>query len=129
MKAKCEAIKEHCEAEIGLTGTFLEKVEGNFEERNKEKAEKAFMRKESGNVKGIIKGKQEGESKSVISRQNLIEEQINDKKVLDLFKIALTPVADENVSVGYLIKHFILMRKLIVYCYGKRNGLMKKLVS
>ena len=41
----------------------------------KEKAEKALMRNESQNVKGNIPGKQEGESKSVISRQNLIEEQ------------------------------------------------------
>ena len=49
------------------------------------------MRNESGNVKGDIPGKQEGESKSVISRQNFIEEQNNDKELLDLFKIALTP--------------------------------------
>ena len=53
-----------------------------------EKAEKALMRDESRNVKGNIPGKQEGESKSVISRQNLIEEQSNDKELLDLFKIA-----------------------------------------
>ena len=35
------------------------------------------MRNESRNVKGNIPGKQEGESKSVIFRQNLIEEQNN----------------------------------------------------
>ena len=58
----------------------------------KEKAEKTFMRTESGNVKGNTPGKQESESKSVISRQNLIEEQSNDKE-LDLFKIALTKMA------------------------------------
>ena len=69
------------------------------------------MRNESRNVKGSIPGKQEGESKSVISRQNLIEEQSNDKELLDLFKIALTPVEAEKVSVGYLIKDNILMRK------------------
>ena len=69
------------------------------------------MRNESRNVKGNIPGKQEGESKSVISRQNLIEEQSNDKELLDLFKIALTPVEAEKVSVGYLIKDNILMRK------------------
>ena len=63
------------------------------------------------NIKGNIPGKQEGESKSVISRQNLIEEQSNDKKLLDLFKIALTPVEAEKVSVGYLIKDNILMGK------------------
>ena len=58
-----------------------------------------------------VPGKQEGESKSVISRQNLIEEQSNDKELLDLFKIALTPVEKEKVSVGYLFKDNILMRK------------------
>ena len=68
-------------------------------------------RNEYRNVKGNIPGKQEGESKSVISRQNLIEEQSNDKELLDLFKIALTPVEAEKVSVGYLIKNNILMRK------------------
>ena len=69
------------------------------------------MRNESRNVKGNIPGKQEGESKSVISRQNLIEEQSYDKELLDLFKIALTPVEAEKVSVCYLIKDNILMRK------------------
>ena len=94
-----------------LSGTFLENTEGKFEERNKEKAEKALMRNESRNVKGNIPGKQEGESKSVISRQNLIEEQSNDKELPDLFKIALTPVEAEKVIVGYLIRDNILMRK------------------
>ena len=69
------------------------------------------MRNETGNVKVHIPGKQKGESKSVISRQNLIEDQSNDKELLDLFKIALTPVEAENMSVGYLIKDNILMRK------------------
>ena len=41
----------------------------------------------------------------------MIEEQSNDKELLDLFKIALTPVKGEKVSVGYLIKDNILMRK------------------
>ena len=102
MKAKKEAIKEQGKEEIGLSGTFLENIEGEFEERNKEKAEKALMRNESRNVKGNIPGKQEGESKSVISRQNLIKEQNNDKELLDLFKIALTHVEAEKVSVSYL---------------------------
>ena len=52
MKAKKETIKEQDKEEIGLSGTFLENVEGEFEERKKEKAEKALMRNESGNVKG-----------------------------------------------------------------------------
>ena len=65
MKAKKEAIKEEGKEEIGLSGTFLESIEGKFEERNKEKAEKALMRNESRNVKGNIPGEQEGESKSV----------------------------------------------------------------
>ena len=39
-----------------------------------------------------IPEKQESESRSVISRQNLIEDQSNNKELLDLFKIALTPV-------------------------------------
>ena len=69
------------------------------------------MRNESRNVKENIPEKQESESKSVISRQNLIEEQSNDKELLDLFKIALTPLEAEKVSVGYLIKDNILMRK------------------
>ena len=69
------------------------------------------MRNESRNVKENIPEKQESESKSVISRQNLIVEQSKDKELLDLFKIALTPVEAEKVSVGYLIKDNILMRK------------------
>ena len=111
MKAKKEAIKEQGKEEIGLSGTFLENIDGKFEERNKEKADKALMRNESRNVKENIPEKQESESKSVISRQNLIEEQSNDKELLDLFKIALTPLEAEKVSVGYLIKDNILMRK------------------
>ena len=111
MKAKKEAIKEQGKEEIGLSGTFLENIDGKFEERNKEKEEKALRRNESRNEKENISEKQEGESKSVISRQNLIEEQINDKELLDLFKKALTPVEAEKVSVGYLIKDNILMRK------------------
>ena len=99
MKAKKEAIKEQGKEEIGLSGTFLENIDGKFEERNKEKAEKALVRNES------------SESKSVISRQNLIEEQSYDKELIDLFKIALTPVETEKVSIGYLIKDKILMRK------------------
>ena len=82
------------------------------------------MRNKSRIGKGNIPEKQEGESKSVISRQNLIEEQSNDKELLDLFKIALTPVEAKKVSVGYLIKDKILMRKwlrtmllLHHYCY------------
>ena len=73
MKAKKEAIKEQGKEEIGLSGTFLENTKSKFEERNKEKAERALMRIESRNVKGNIPEKQEGESKLVISRQNLIE--------------------------------------------------------
>ena len=111
MKAKKEAIKEQGKEEIGLSGTFLENIDVKFEKRNKEKADKALMRKESRNVKENIPEKQESESKSVISRQNLIVEQSKDKELLDLFKIALTPVEAEKVSVGYLIKDNILMRK------------------
>ena len=111
MKAKKEAIKEQGKEEIDLSGTFLENNDGKFEERNKEKADKALMRNESRNVKENIPEKQESESKSVISRQNLIVEQSKDKELLDLFKIALTPVEAEKVSVGYLIKDNILMRK------------------
>ena len=116
MKAKKEAIKEQGKEEIGLSGTFLENIDVKFEERNKEKADKALMRNESRNVKENIPEKQESESKSVISRQNLIEEQSNDKELLDLFKIALTPVEAEKVSVGYLIKENILMRKWSSHC-------------
>ena len=116
MKAKKEAIKEQGKEEIGLSGTFLEKIDDKFVERNKEKADKALMRKESRNVKENIPEKQESESKSVISRQNLIEEQSNDKELLDLFKIALTPVEAEKVSVGYLIKDTIMMRKWSSHC-------------
>ena len=111
MKAKKAAIKEQGKEEIGLSGTFLENIDGKFEERNKEKANKALMRNESRNVKENIPEKQESESKSVISRQNLIEEQSNDKELLDLFKIALTPVEAEKVCVGHLNNDNILMRK------------------
>ena len=113
MKAKKEAIKEQGKEEIGLSGTFLENIDVK---RNKEKADKALMRSESRNVKENIPEKQESESKSVISRQNLIEEQSNDKELLDLFKIALTPVEAEKVSVGYLIRENILMRKWSSHC-------------
>ena len=102
IKAKKEAIKEQGKEEIGLSGTFLENIDDKFEERNSEKVEKALMRNESRSVKGNIARKQESESKSVISRQNLIEEQSSDKELLDLFKIALTPVEVKKVSVGYL---------------------------
>ena len=71
MKAKKETINEQSKEEIGLSGTFLENIDGEFEERNKEKAEKALMRNESRNVNGSIIDKQEGESKSVISRQSV----------------------------------------------------------
>ena len=111
MKAKKEAIKSQGKEEIGLSGTFLENIDGKFEEKIKEKVEKALRRNESRNKKENILEKQEGESKLVISRQNLIEEQSNDKELLDLFQIALTPVEAEKVSVGYLIKDNILMRK------------------
>ena len=111
MKAKKEAIKKQGKQEIGLSGTFLENIDVKFEERNSKKAEKALMRNESRNVKENIPEKQESESKLVISRQKLIEEQSNDKKLLDLFKVALTPVKPEKVSFGYLIKDNILMRK------------------
>ena len=116
MKAKKEAIKEQGKEEIGLSGTFLENIDVKFEERNKEKADKALMRNKSRNVKENIPEKQESESKSVISRQNLIVEQSKDKELLDLFKIALTPVEAEKVSVGYLIKDNILMRKWSSHC-------------
>ena len=111
MKAKKEAIKEQGKEEIGLSCTFLENIDGKFEERNKEKADKALMRNEYRNVKENIPEKQESESKSVISRQNFIEEQSYDKELLDLFKVVLTPVKPEKVSVGYIIKDNILMRK------------------
>ena len=54
MKAKKEAIKEQGKEETGLSGTFLENIEGKFEEKKKEKAEKALMRNESRNVKGTF---------------------------------------------------------------------------
>ena len=73
-------MKKQGKEEIGLSGTFRENIDGKFEERNSEKAEKALMRNESRSVKGNIPGKQESESKSVISRENVIEEQSNDKK-------------------------------------------------
>ena len=65
MKAKKEAIKEQGKEEIGLSATFLENIDVKFEERNKEKADKALMRNESRNVKENIPEKQESESKSV----------------------------------------------------------------
>ena len=47
IKAKREAIKEQGKEETGLSGTFLENVEGKFDEMKKEKEEKALMRNES----------------------------------------------------------------------------------
>ena len=44
MKAKKKAIKEQGKEEIGLSGTFLENIDGKFEKRNKEKVEKALVR-------------------------------------------------------------------------------------
>ena len=116
LHVQLKQIKEHGKEEIGLSGTFLENIDGKFEERNKKKAEKALRRNESRNVKENIPEKQEGESKLVITRQNLIEEQTNDKELLDLFKIALTPVEAEKFSVGYLIKNNIVMKKWSWYC-------------
>ena len=116
MKAKKEAIKEQGKEEIGLSGTFLENIDVKFEERNKEKADTALMRNESRNVKENIPEKQERESKSVISRQNLIVEQSKDKELLYLFKVVLTPVKPEKVSVGYLIRDNIMMRKWSSHC-------------
>ena len=55
MKAKKEAIKEQGKEEIGLSGTFLENIDGKFE-RNKKKAEKALRRNESRNEKENIPG-------------------------------------------------------------------------
>ena len=126
MKAKKEVIKEQGKEEIGLSGTFLENIDVKFEERNSEKAEKALMRNESRNVKENIPEKQESESKSVISRQNLIVEQSKDKELLDLFKIALTPVEAEKVSVGYLIKDNIMMRKWSTHLVTIRPLLLLK---
>ena len=54
IKAKKEVIKEQGMEEIGLSGTFLENIDGKFEERNEEKAEEVFMRNESRNVNGNI---------------------------------------------------------------------------
>ena len=68
------------------------------------------MRNESRNVKGNIPGKQEGESKSVISRQNL-KSKVMIKNCLICLKCALKPVEAETVSVGYSIRDNILMRK------------------
>ena len=34
----------------------------------------------------------------------MVEEQSNDKELLDLFKVALIPVEATKMSVGYLIK-------------------------
>ena len=62
MKAKRKARNEQGKEVIGLSDTFLENFEGKFEERKMEKAEKALMRNECGNVKGNISGKQEGKS-------------------------------------------------------------------
>ena len=126
MNAKKEAIKEQGKEEIDLSGTFLENIDGKFEERNKEKADKALMRNESRNVKENIPEKQESESKSVISRQNLIVEQSKDKELLDLFKIALTPVEAEKVSVGYLIKDNIMTRKWSMHHVTIRHLLLLK---
>ena len=110
MKAKKEAIKEQGRRKLVSQVHFLKTLMVSLR-INKEKANKALMRKESRNVKENIPEKQESESKSVISRQNLIEEQSSDKELLDLFKTALTPVEADKVSVGYLIKENILMKR------------------
>ena len=117
---------EQGKEEIGLSGTFLENIDVKFEERNKEKADNALMRNESRNVKENIPEKQESENKSVISRQNLIVEQSKDKELLDLFKIALTLVEAKKVSVGYLIKENILMRKWSSHCVTRGPLLLLK---
>ena len=43
--------------------------------------------------------------------RSFLDKTCNDKELLDLFKIALTPVEAEKVSVGYLIKDNILKKK------------------
>ena len=53
----------------------------------------------------------------------MIENQSNDKELLDLFKIALTPVEAEKVSVGFLVKDNILMRKWSpIECENSEKG-------
>ena len=90
MKAKKEAIKEQGKEEISLLGTFLENIDGKFEKRNKEKAEKALMRNESRNVKRTF---QENRKVRVISRQNLIEEQCdNSEKDETVYNIVVPKV-------------------------------------
>ena len=44
-KAKKEVIKEQGKEEFGLSGTFLENIDGKFEERNSEKAKREHSRK------------------------------------------------------------------------------------
>ena len=68
MKAKKEAIKEQGKEEIGLSGTFLENIDAKFEQRNKEKAKKALVRNESGNVKGTFQ-----ENKKVRVKQSFLD--------------------------------------------------------
>ena len=68
MKAKKEAIKEQGKEEIGLSGTFLENIDGKFEERNKEKAKKALRRNESRNVKENIPGKKVRVNRSFLDK-------------------------------------------------------------
>ena len=104
MKAKREAIKEQGKEEIVSRVHFLKTLIVSLRREIRKRPDKALMRNKSRNVKENIPEKQESESKSVISRQNLIVEQSKDKELLDLFKIALTPVEAEKVSVGYLIK-------------------------
>ena len=74
--------------------------------------EKALVSIECRNVKGNIPDKQEGESKSAIYRQNFIEEQSNDKELLD-FEF----LPDQNM----LIRLISLMSKLL-NCQYFENG-------
>ena len=54
---------------LGLSGTFLENIDGKFEERNKEKVDKALMRNESRNVKENIPEIR----KELLEKENLVK--------------------------------------------------------
>jgi hypothetical protein len=96
---------------IDLSDTFLRAKPERVRNIIKEDKVKVTLPNKSKDGTNAVPQQQVNEETYVISRQKLIEEQYKDKELLDLFKIALTPEEAEKVSVGYLVKDNVLMRK------------------
>ena len=111
MRGKEKAIEEKYKEIIDLSGTFLENKSGIVKGDKKEEKTTVLLPDKPRDDKRTIPQERIDDETSVISRQKLLEEQGKDKELTNLFKIALTPEEAEKVSVGYVVKDYVLMRK------------------